>query len=858
MYWKINLFHTGPTRSQPRRGTGRVTFAPLPDTGRRRARSEGHIYHTQWSRAQERSPSPSHRFPHKTHKYDKDEKPKIELPPVRKQPLKADSPPPEDLNAPARVISSQPYPFVHQRAERPQHSGNPMDLNNFVLPGLQGQPPRPISNQPHPFVHQREEPAQRSSDPLDLNNFVLPGAQRNGKGERKGGKGGQRSMRAMVQWPSDLLQFFLQGSAFGKRYSIREGVTGEEDPAIREKSTRNWHQPLTIRPASVDGAGELLEVDASISCTGEESTEKEDKANDSPPLRTSSSIFDSRKLDRGERDKDNDSPSSPSSGGGGETNGTWKIPWGTTYSIDKDEVPFYSSTTPELEGAFNWQEKRKLPEYRRLRVGSKTYVFDECHEIIDIRFSRKEKIRRHEPFVCGEDVNFSHITTTSMKEVSPSSVRARSLKAHLDRTRDSRLGRGSGSTDFDTSSSHEYRRCYRCGKVLFFSCVCACDGQSHREDSDQRTCVMKGVSPSTRAKTDSMGSVTSPSKEYRNCSRCGKVVMLSCICGFFGDLNREDSDRRLYSSFFTERNKGFHTLIPLPDTHSPDGQRDHPADFEECDTAEKREVDDFIEENLVTFPTFTGSPGSSQINQERLGLIAPIGSFNAVEYERQEKRDPQFSEESEASKMIVADLDPTACIDSGDNQDTPKFPTMEEIVEVEDWLQVLSALENGLSPWTPSTPQANDTQKRDVLDDAIAQTVQHINDLVHIRKTASFVDDEEKPRGQRWQDRWRETFLVSLAHLHRLLEQDDDRRINARIDRQLMEQELEMAEVDRRLGEMEREIREQMRRRWYEWFDVDLEGDVEREVEWVQCMVGHLVAARISDGMRREREWYGC
>lgn len=760
-------------------------------------------------------------------------------------------------------------------------------------------PVRAISNEPHPYVHQRVERAQRSSDPMDLNNF-LPGLQLgngggNGKGE-KGGKGKYTSMRAMVSSFSDIGRLFKrsqrskdscssQGSG-GFSTEKESGIHEKEDSVVTENLTRDWHGPLAIRTkASVEiPAGEDFEdeaeaknsLDSAVRCSelpgtsslisGLGEREMEDKVTDSPPLSLSSTLHDyfEEELERlrgapqpmmyvralyankgghsrlsfrkgdfirvikrwesgwwvGERDGVRgwfpvdcceviEKPDVPDAK---QKTGEKTFGHKPTFVIKKVEVPLSHSSplaspiSPETEDPFDWQEKT---EHQRLRVGSKTYVFDEQHEIIEIHSPRKDKSHRNEKHVCSEVVNFSHVTTSPEKEVLPF-TRAKRLKAHLDRTRDSRLGRGSSSLEDPN------RKCSRCGKV---SCVCGHgdldhDGPKHDdyEDSDQR--------------------------------RCGS-----------------------YRTLFTERNTGFHMLIPLCDTHGSDTQSDECEAFDEYDEAGEGDVDDFNEKDLVAFPPFTGLSSMSETGRERLDLIACIGSFNADEYERQEKGDPDVPEALEELK--VSDLASTVCLDSGENQDNARLLlTLQEIVEeseIADWLEQLATLEDGLSPQVSRSPQIDQNRESDALKEAMAQTIQHINHLVHIKRSAPIEDDEENPVGQRWQDRWRDAFLESLTHLRRLIERDDDRRVNLLMDRQLKEQDLEMAEVDRRIAELKREIREQERRdridrearEWgCEWFDVDLDGigDIER----VQFMVGHMVAARTSWGMLSEREMSGC
>lgn len=321
---------------------------------------------------------------------------------------------------------------------------------------------------------------------------------------------------------------------------------------------------------------------------------------------------------------------------------------------------------------------------------------------------------------------------------------------------------------------------------------------------------------------------------FSPCSRCGKVP---CVYEYDGSCG-DDLDPGLWPSLATDGNK---------DTHGSDDKRDNLGAFGKCGGVVEQAAVESLRQSPVAFPASIASTDPlriSEINKERLDLIESMGSFNAFEYERQDKRDPEFSEDSEAFEMRVSGLASLPEAAWASIQYNPRIPTLGEMEEIWEWLEELSALEKG------PEPRIDDIPERTTLHEAIARTVQYINDLVYIRKIAPTPDDCEESVGQHWQDRWREVFLASLAHLYRLLEQDDDRRENARIDRQLREQELEDAKTDRAMEDQEREMREQQRQEWYEWLkDVEVLGDV----EWVQGMVAHLVAHRISQGMWIER-----
>ncbi|CAG8956062.1 hypothetical protein HYFRA_00011845 [Hymenoscyphus fraxineus] len=777
------------THPQIRRSNRRISFAPLPLSGRTRRTSVGFIYRRPSRRRQPRSLSPNHRFHHQYYLYDSsdsedDQEPKIELAPVRKPPMRADTPPPEDEARPVKAISNQPYPYVHQLATKAGGLNGPMDLRNFMVPGA--------------------------------------GAGGNGGGNGKKGKGkmkenGLISRHAIIPGPADQMPSIL-GTIPGvkptkKGRSTRiyresdDGVAflkeGSNSTGSDEANMEDWHGSLPYRikaPSDNDGKTvasrfSSLDVAKVLELERENAT-----AQNLPPPTPPSTPGNSENSDNSDKkDSSNDEnhpPSSPPPSKENDEPGKQnpdskekekaeEPPFRLYINIlKKDEIPLAqhaptpSPVSPGF-GSVDWGGKSE-------HLTSKSH-----DEKYNSRSNLLGESWRYERFMSSGVCRFYQPDSRSTAK-EPKSIRAASLKRHLDATRALRVRAGmkSGSTNEHGSDGGDSST--------------DCDDSGYGDEEigleDEGEEGEYGV---CRGDEDKVGS-SSWKRSF------GRPIERVCE-----EVTRPVSPMKAGVAIMDPQVDAPKPMRTLCEFGPPWGSRSD--DFEQKDM-----------KNVVV-------SGSTKDVDTRLSTIAEDDEDNATlltcpkAEENEENVDQAAGSESADSLEGVDTLEiDTLLTISGttqfeESQDAGTGRNPSAILRKVEMVSSALARQQIMSEENPEQPP---TPWHEAWTQDMLEVIRHLRDLakgleLHLQ------EPDESFSVNLWRGEWNDAFLQVV----RLLERLSDHFVDACQERQLAEQEAEMRELDERERVQAREMAlhdQQMETGSVETSQEQLVGDAER------------------------------
>ncbi|CAG8974678.1 hypothetical protein HYALB_00006412 [Hymenoscyphus albidus] len=789
------------THPQMRRSNRHISFAPLPSSGRTRRTSVGFIYRRPSRRRQPRSLSPNHRFHHQYYLYDSsdsedDQEPKIELAPVRKPPMRADTPPPEDESRPVKAISNQPYPYVHQLATKARGLNGPIDLRNFMAPGA--------------------------------------GAGGNGGGNGKKGKGkmkenGLISRHAIIQGPADQMPSIL-GTIPGVKPTKKGRLTriyrgsddcvaflkeGSNSTGSDEANMEDWHGSLPYRFKSLsvnDGktvaswfssldVAKILELEC-------ENATAQNLAPPTPPSTPGNS--DKKESSNEETPPPSSTPPSKENDEPGEQNPDSKEkekeeepPFRLYINIlKKDEIPLAHNTPTSSPvspgvGSNDWRGK---PEHLKSKSHDEKY---------DSRSNFLGHSWPHKRFMSSGVCRFYHSDSRSTAK-EHKSIRATSLKRHLDTTRALRIraGMGSGFTDEHGSDGGDSSTDYD-------------DSGYGDEETGLEDEGGKGEYGVGRGDEDKVGSSSWKRTFGRPIERVGEEVA------------RPVSPMKAGIA------------IMDPQVESPKPSRTL------CEFGPPwRSRSDESEQKDMKNPVVSGSPKDID---SRLSTIAEDDEDSATLLscpKTEENVDQAAESESADSLDGVATLGINTLSTISDTtqfeecQDGETGRTSSAILREVEMVSSVLARQQIMSVKNPEQPPIpwHQAWTQDMLE-----TIQHLRDLATGLETHLQAPDEPFAVNL-WRGEWNDAFLQVV----RLLERLSDHFVDACQERQLAEQEAEMRELDERESVQAREIAlQQMETGAVETNEEQLVGEAGKRGPWydVKARNGGL-EGRDGEGLR--------